>query len=821
MIIPLRIPELARLMARPAPSPRKKHRRMRASALCAALLAAGALHAQPGPLAVDVPAQPLDTALSTLARQAGVRIVYPVEQARRIQAPAVQGTLPVEEAIARLLAGGGWRVTPTAGGGYEIVATSEPTDARSLSAVTVEANSVSGAPPVYAGGQVAKGARLGILGNVDIMDAPFSITAYTAKTIEDQQARTVADVVAADPSIRLGSPSTYGLEFYQARSFTLYGYDISMSGMYGVLPYGRIPVEIADRVEVLRGPGAMLYGQSPSGAVGGGINIVPKRADDEPLTRVTTTYASDAQAGIAVDLGRRFGERNQWGVRINGAASSGDTNIDNQSVRRHVGAVGLDYRGERVRFSLDAYDTRYRSNGGAGAFALFSTPYVPAVPKPSTNLFPGTFHDSYDAGGMVRGEVDITDSITAYLGVGQRHHSEIGYLASAARNVDAFGNFSGNLYPGTGYNNTHAMEAGLRGSFRTGPVRHDWNIGGTSLNIYAGASSTRATPFYRSNIFYPTPMQLISADYPSIPTSRNELDSVAIADTMSFAEDRVKLTLGLREQRVQTVGYSPLSSNVNSAQNLLTYVSSAYDAKRTTPLVGIVFKPVPDVSLYANYIEGLTSGSTVGDRAATNYGEVIPPMQTKQAEIGVKWNLGTWTNTFAIYQIKKPSQINVYTGSSYAVDASGEQRNRGVEWSVFGQVAKGVRLLGGVAFTDAELTRTSRGTYQGNTAFASPRWKLNLGGEWDVPGVAGLTLTALAIHNSGQWLNSANTQRIPAWTRFDIGARYATQVSGKPVTFRATVQNVTDKAYWDAGFRDGLAALGAPRAVLLSASVDF
>ncbi len=797
----------------------------RSTAMFAALCTAGTLQAQPRVQPIDLPAQSLDRSLAALAQQSGVRIGFAADALRGQAALAVKGELSPQDALTQLLAGTSWRVMKAADGGYDVVpaaaAGTDSADGPTLAPITVSANSVAGAPPVYAGGQVARAARLGILGNVNVMDAPFSVTAYTAKTIEDQQARTVADVLINDPGIRQGSPSTYGLEFYQARSFTLYGYDISMSGMYGVLPYGRIPVEIAERVELLRGPTGMLYGQSPSGAVGGGINIVPKRAEDDPVTRLTTGYASDSQGSAAVDIGRRFGDRNQWGIRVNGAASSGDSGIDGQSVRRHLGALALDYRGDRVRFSLDAYDTRYRTNGGAGAFALFSTAVVPAVPKTSTNLFPGTFHDNYDAGGVVRGEVDIADNLTAYVGLGQRHHYDIGYLASAARNVSASGGFSGQLYPGVSYNDTHAAEMGLRGNFRTGPVRHDWNIGGNTLDIHAGASTSRGTPAYTSNIYAPTQMRLTTADYPALPTSDTKLQSIAIADTMSFAEDRVKLTLGARQQRVSVRGYSPLSSNLNSPQSLLVYQSSRYAADAVTPMVGLVVKPVANLSLYANYIEGLTSGSQVTDRLASNYGTVFPPMKTKQAEIGAKWDLGTWTHTVALYEIKKPSLINVYTGSSYAVDGSGEQRNRGLEWTTFGEVARGVRLLGGAAFTDAKLTRTARGVNQGNTAFASPKWKLNLGAEWDVPGVPGLTLTALAVHNSWQWLNSANTQRIGAWTRYDLGARYVTELSGKPVTLRASVQNVTNKAYWDAGFRDGLATLSAPRTFLLSATFDL
>lgn len=805
--------------------------RARLSLLAAGLCLAGLAHAQT--VRVDIPAQPLAQALQRLAAQSGARIVLAPGAAAARPAPAVQGELGVDAALAQLLAGSGLVAQRAADGGFEVVAAPAAGAApETLAEVTVEATSVAGAPPVYAGGQVGKGARLGVLGNMEVMDAPFSVTSYTAKTIEDQQARSIADVLIADPAVRQASPSAYGLEFYQLRGFLAYGEDIAMSGMYGVLPYGRIPVELAERVEVLRGPGALLYGQSPSGAVGGTINVVPKRAEDDPLTRVTASFATDRQFGGGVDLGRRFGDRKQWGVRINASTMSGETPTDFMSSRRRIAGVGLDYRGDRTRFSLDLYDQRFRTGDGIGIFAQFSTPVVPKAPKANTNFFPGTFMDASDTGGMFRGEVDILDNLTAYLGYGQRHHYYTGYLSTAARNVDAQGNFCGGnvpgcsnpttLPPGTGYNDTRSLEAGLRGHFRTGPVRHDWNIGGQQMSIDNGSSTTRLTPAFFSSIYNPTRVPLTGADYLPLPRTHTELSSYAVTDTMSFLDDRLKLTLGLREQRVALQGFTPLSNNVNSPLSNLVAATSHYSASKTTPMAGVVFKPVPNVSLYGNYIEGLTSGSMVSDTNATNYGETIPPLPTQQVELGVKWDLGTWTNTLAIYQIKRPSTINVYTTpTNYSVDASGEQTNRGLEWSVFGEVTRGVRLLGGVAFTDAELTRTARGVNQGNVPPASPKWKANLGGEWDVPAVPGLTLTGAVIYNSAAWLNSANTQRNPSWTRLDLGARYATQAAGYPLTVRATVQNATNRGYWDASWRDGLAILGAPRTFLLSASVDF
>lgn len=156
---------------------------------------------------------------------------------------------------------------------------------------------------------------------------------------------------------------------------------------------------------------------------------------------------------------------------------------------------------------------------------------------------------------------------------------------------------------------------------------------------------------------------------------------------------------------------------------------------------------------------------------------------------------------------------------------NGKRQNRGVELSVFGEPLKGFRVLGGVMYIDSTLTDTTNGTYDGNRAPATPKYNVNLGAEWDVPAVQGLTLTGRGIYSSSQYLDQANSKEIDGWERFDAGARYAFKVSGKAVTVRANVENVLDKRFWSSsGASDdsepGL-TLATPRTYLLSATVGF
>jgi len=121
---------------------------------------------------------------------------------------------------------------------------------------------------------------------------------------------------------------------------------------------------------------------------------------------------------------------------------------------------------------------------------------------------------------------------------------------------------------------------------------------------------------------------------------------------------------------------------------------------------------------------------------------------------------------------------------------------------------------------DPVVTKAAVAVNQGKQATGLPKWQAKLGAEWDVNALSGLTLTANATTASKQYLSADNTLSVPGRTVFDMGARYATKVSGRPLTLRAAVNNLTNKAYWAKPNFTSI-ALGAPRTFLLSATMDF
>ena len=203
-----------------------------------------------------------------------------------------------------------------------------------LDTVTVSASadaSADGLTKAFSGGQVARGGRVGVLGTQDLLETPFSTIAYTQELIADQQAQSVADVLLNTPSIRQARGFGNFQELYVVRGFELYSDDIAYNGLYGMLPRQYVASQFFERVEVLLGANAFLNGAAPGGTgIGGGVNLLPKRAGNTPLTQVTAGYQSDSQGFASADIARRFGPDNSAGVRLNLAHRGGETPVDDE-----------------------------------------------------------------------------------------------------------------------------------------------------------------------------------------------------------------------------------------------------------------------------------------------------------------------------------------------------------------------------------------------------------------------------------------------------------------------------------------------------------
>ncbi|MFM0061498.1 TonB-dependent siderophore receptor [Paraburkholderia phytofirmans] len=679
--------------------------------------------------------------------------------------------------------------------------------ATALPAVMVSGTAQAGdLPAAYAGGQVARGGSIGVLGTSNVMNQPFSTTNYTEQMIEDTQARTIGDLVVNNASVRTEQSSGGFGDVFQIRGFDVQPTDVALNGLYGMVSAARVPVNLLERVEVLQGPGSLMYGMGPGGSVGGAINIVTKRADDTPLTRVTALYQSRGQFGVEADVGRRFGDEGQWGIRFNGQIKDGQTSIAHGNQLQGDSAIGLDYRGKKLRWSFDAYNVSENTDEFRSQIGLGSATSVPAAPSGYSNLYPGSKLKLRDSAVMTRAEYDINQYVTVYGAVGE-HYGTSAQNFPFASDMTSAGAF--NVYNGyyDQYTRTKTVDAGLRFHFDTFGVKHTLVTGVTSLNQEIGYFYALGSTAVASNLYAPTPLAPVDTPRGDMQrSSQTRLNSQQIIDTMSFFNDRLLITGGLRRQTIGQDNYDPTSG----AQQ------SSIDQQAITPLAGIVVKPLSNISVYGNFTSGLSNGGTAPAGTA-NAGQAFAPYKSNQYEAGVKADWGRVLTSVSVFQIAQPNAVTDPVTNLYGYN--GKTRIRGLELAAYGEVFRSLRLMASATFYDPKVSGTAGGTQDGNAPGGVPKFAFNLGADYDLPWLQGLSVNGRIIHTGAQYYDSSNALRLPAWTRYDVGLRYSTRVATKDVVFRANIENLFGSRYW---MQQGTYVTNAaPRTVLLSAQIDF
>lgn len=676
--------------------------------------------------------------------------------------------------------------------------------------------SAEGLRPAYAGGQVARGGRVGVLGNRDNMETPFALTSYTQMLIQDQQAASVGDVLLNDPAVRTARGFGNFQQVYIVRGLPIYSDDIAYNGLYGLLPRQYMGTEFVERVEVLRGANAFLNGAAPGGSgLGGAINIVPKRAPNVPLNQVTAGVRSGGEAYVAGDFARRS-EDNRFGLRLNVARRDGDSAVDGASQELGLAALGADYLGDRLRVSADLGYQNHEVDAAQPNIDIGAGVAVPSAPDAGESVAQSwTYSDAKDTFGTLRAEYDFNDSLTGWVAGGMRTSEEEGNFANPTVLNDA-GDTSAYRFFNVREDEVVTGDVGLRYAFNTGSVGHSLSASASTYEMKSrnawGGSNFAGDVF--SNINRPVDVAEPAISFssgslgsPSV-TERTRTSSYSLADTMAFMDDRLLVTLGARHQNIASYSY-----DYNTGAR-----TASYDEDAITPIAGVVYRINPELSAYANYIEGLVKGERVADLSGStpivNAGEVLDPYITRQTELGLNYDGGRIGGGVGVFRSRKP-EAGLDESDVYRV--IGKQTNVGLEFNAFGQATDSLTVLGGFSLLDTEL--------DGNEGIGAPELQANLGLDYRVPGVQGLAVDGRVIYTSEQYIDADNSRDIPSWTRFDLGVRYSMLLNdAQELTLRARVENVADRDYWaSAGGYPGAGYLtvGAPRTLMLSTTLDF
>ena len=655
----------------------------------------------------------------------------------------------------------------------------------------------------------ADAASTGVLGDLPLTSTPFSVNVITQDLIVNQQASYLGDFLKNDPSAQVGNVV---VSFATLRGFSLGSGGFLFDGLAlgTLLNDGRIGLQAFDRVDILKGPTTFLFGSS---SLGGALNYIPKQAGNTPVADVGLTYASKSQFGLQADLGQRFGDDQQFGLRFNGVFKDGDTAVDDTAWRQGMASLAGDWRITR-EFTLSG-GLYYVDNNFDGlqpffvgaSDALGNPVPIPSAPDARRNL--GTSWSTFDQNtriGWLRGDWAFAPdwTLTVQYGGGQNNRpydgtmdTRYGVITSAAGDIALF---AGQESYRT---KVQAGQAVVRGKFETGAVQHDLTLGVSgaedkSYSSYVLAGVLPGSLYASNDQPQPAPQPIDILPY----LGKSRTTGVFVNDIIGLTE-QWSVMLGGRQASIDN--YAPDGSKV-----------PGQSVSRFSPAVALLWKPTPASLVYANYAQGLEPGGTAPNYAANN-GASMAPLVTDQYEIGAKLETGGLLLTAAVFDMRKPLQgLN---GAGYWVEL-GDQRHRGIELLASGQVLPDLRLVSGLMYLNAEQTDTGSAATDGKQVPGVPKWTANAWVDWRIGAVPGLYLNAGVYYLSKQYFDQANLQSIPGWTRFDVGARYETRIGGKATTFLLAVENVADKSYW-ASALGGALTLGDPLTVKATARVSF
>ena len=711
--------------------------------------------------------------------------------------------------------------------------------------------------------------NLGLLGKANAFTAPITVVNYDEQALNNTEARTLVDAVAKkDASVwQFGGESNTltGLYFrgYQldSRQFSVNG----LAGMYGT--QGTASVQVGS-AQLIKGASTAVNGMDPEGAVSGSVNIETKKAADEGNRKIGLGRFSNNRAQGTFDLGQRFGENKEFGVRANGKLRHGDTPRHGYSENNKEFAVNADYRGETLRVAFDSIYAKRKTNGGRARIQdiqnaggrLFD------APDGKTNLLPAwNWQNTVGETNMLTFEWDAFDNAQITGGIGYNKARYYGTLISptvcgtgGASSQTATCTTANQYHTGTAkltdqYFRTLSMNLTARGEFETGPVTHNWSTAFDRVirqrKTINGSGNGTSKIEVKANENIANQLASFKADYPNSWAKTANLDanikvnSLALSDTLGFVDNKYRLTLGGRFQAVEYTDKKKLQSG---------------DAKRFSPMLMAAWVPQPDLVVYGNYMEDLEPADIKTDDSGET--TMAKPRVSRQFEVGVRKNWGDFVTTLNAFQIKRPgywrgntvksgsgtggaagSTGGSTTGSAgsnsdfarykaqggTAGDEQGMERSRGIEFNAYANLLnKTLRPTLGLMYLQSTVKDypNSRDMLVNGVQVANPRVIAKAGVEWDTPFAKGLTLNGNVSYFGKSYQDTQKQYAFPSYTLVDVGARYKTKLGKNTLTVSSSVENLFNKNYWQVQrgqFDRSFAVVGMPRTYWLKAELDF
>ncbi|CAN5424384.1 TonB-dependent siderophore receptor [soil metagenome] len=630
--------------------------------------------------------------------------------------------------------------------------------------------------------------------------------AMDAMDTQDGYAEAIKNVAGVSSSNAKGSANdAVRIRGIQLNLFT----DYRLNGGLPITGVMSFPTDDKERIEALKGANALMFGiASPAGI----INLITKRATVKDVSALTLSGNAFGQYGVGVDLGRRFGDEKQFGVRVNVAGTHLENGIEDASGKGQFGSVAADWKvNKQLTVKLD-YEN-YRKDVVEQASVSLSPVDpktgqipVPQVPNPR-KLLSGTW-DVYHPrteNKQLRADYMLAPDWKATFEV-SRSDSDRTRLQDR---ID-IGN---NLATGLGANNvsyianeyaTKFARAELMGKFSTWTFKHDLTFGVSSTDRLSRTSTTTGVQpaGQQQNIYNP----VILAP-PKIPTGALSFQDAISKNTGIYVYD----TIALSQNWKFLAGMRETSFDFENQRGKTT-------GKTSSPAVGLLYDIAPNTTVYTSYLKGLEEGAVAPTNKQTiNSGEILPPAVASQAEFGIRSTYFKGVNaSLAYFSITRPNAITDPVTGIFA--NAGTNQFRGFETTISADIDRwwSVNASGQLMQATQKSTTDINGKVPENT----PKVVASLSVTHRTPLVPGLSFTAGTSYVGERYINPQNQGVIPSVTLFSLGSGYTSTLFGRKTALTLNIDNLTNRRYWNS-VATGTYGAGMDRTVKFNAKIDF
>uniref|UniRef100_UPI0004653685 TonB-dependent siderophore receptor n=1 Tax=Acinetobacter baumannii TaxID=470 RepID=UPI0004653685 len=543
---------------------------------------------------------------------------------------------------------------------------------------------------------------------IALQDTPQSVSMVTQKVIEDIGAtRLVEALDLAGGVTRANNFGGQGLTGFNMRGFTsgeFYRNGFPINRGYPNAPDSNT----IERVDVLRGPSSSLYGR---GDPGGTFNLISKTPKSEQQTTLGAQLSSEGLYRTTVDTTGTVPDAENIGYRLNVIAEGGDSYRDHVESKRYGIAPVIQWQATdatKVTFEADILRNQHPLDRGHTRYPTQKS----FNSSPETYLWEtGKYYNRlYNDNNMtqLRVEHDLGNDWKLNAGVQYLNGKLHGYAVEAngiqndgetlGRNynyrelkwqdTDAQINLTGNFQL---LGLAHTLVTGLEYEnydYKSYIIRSSGDIGSYPINIY---NPVLGQPLPELN-------RVTTHDRENLKTT-----ALFVQDQIGLNE-RLSALLGLRFEHYEH-DYKNLLPNT-------TNWNTSHDA--FIPRLGLVYKASDDLSLYGNAAKSFKPNT-----GASRNGEGFDPEEGTAYELGFKWQAldNMLSIDSAIFYANKENVLTLDPVDSAYKVAAGEVRSRGIELNIAGQITPAWKIIGGYAYTDAEVTKDN--TLQKGTALAN------------------------------------------------------------------------------------------------------